>query len=78
MRKIEGGHALPEERQRERKKKRKTKKKSRPIARGGGPSLNPEAATCKRDVFPSVSRPRFISGGSVSEARLGVKCLQVV
>lgn len=47
----------------------------RPIARG---PLNPEASTRKRRRVSSVSRPRFISGGSVSEARLGVKCLQVV
>ena len=79
VRKIEGGHALPGEKKKKKgtKNKEKSRYDSRPIARGV-PSLNPEAATRKRGVFPSVSRPRFISGGSVSEARLGVKCLQVV
>lgn len=43
---------------------------SRPVESGSRHS--------KRRRVSSVSRPRFISGGSVSEARLGVKWLQVV
>lgn len=40
--------------------------------------LNPGRRRLEMRRISSVSGPRFISDGSVSEARLGVKCLQVV
>lgn len=65
--KIEGSHALAG------RKRNKRKNRSRRLLRD---PLNPEVATRKgrereRDArVSSVSRPRFISVGSVSEARL--------
>lgn len=67
--KIEGSHALAG------RKRNKRKNRSRRLLRD---PLNPEVATRKgrerererRARFERVSRPRFISVGSVSEARL--------